>query len=52
MSGTPKIQILGFGYSKEEADGKFALATDMTAIQEEISGVEEELQMINEGGIE
>lgn len=44
-NGTPIIQILGFGYSKEEADQKFALASD-------VNGIEEELQKINEGGVE
>lgn len=49
---TPKVQILGLGYSKEESDEKYALATDLAAVQEEINGVEEDLLEINEGGVD
>ena len=49
MSGTPKIQVLGFGYSKEEADDKFATVEYVDSL---VSGVEEELIALNEGGIE
>jgi hypothetical protein len=42
--GTPIV--CGGGYTQAEIDAKFAL------IQSEIDGIEEELRMINEGGVE
>ena len=46
-----KIAIENAFCTKEEADAKYALKSDLIAIQEEINGVEVELQMVNEGGV-
>lgn len=39
-------------YLKSEANEIFALASDMIELQAAINGVEEELRLINEGGVE